>query len=74
MNAPILVVADPTILVIFGASGDLTSRKLMPALQDLEKQGFLNERFTVVGVARTEMSDDDFRDRMITAVPDGGWT
>ena len=72
MNAPPLVVADPTILVIFGASGDLTSRKLMPALQDLEKQGFLNERFTVVGVARTEMSDDDFRDRMITAVPDGG--
>lgn len=72
MNAPAFVVAEPTILVIFGASGDLTSRKLMPALQDLEKQGFLNERFTVVGVARTEMSDEDFRTRMIAAVPGGG--
>lgn len=74
MNASLLVVAEPTVIVIFGASGDLTSRKLMPALQDLEKQGFLNERFTVVGVARTEMSDDDFRARMIAAVPNGGDT
>jgi glucose-6-phosphate 1-dehydrogenase len=72
MNAPAPVIADPTILVIFGASGDLTSRKLMPALADLEKQGFLNERFTVIGVARTEMSDADFRDRMTAAVPEHG--
>ncbi len=72
MNAPTLVVADPTVLVIFGASGDLTSRKLMPALEDLDKQGFLNENFTVVGVARTEMSEDDFRSRMGAAVPAGG--
>jgi glucose-6-phosphate 1-dehydrogenase len=72
MNAPVLSVADPTVLVIFGASGDLTSRKLMPALADLEKQHFLNEKFTVVGVARTEMSDDDFRTRMTESVPEGG--
>jgi glucose-6-phosphate 1-dehydrogenase len=75
-GSPLLVVAGPTVMVIFGASGDLTQRKLMPALYDLDKQGFLNEHFTVIGVARTEMSDDDFRKRMIDAVPDGGdvWT
>ncbi len=75
MSAPAAVIVEPTVLVIFGASGDLTSRKLMPALADLEKQGFLDTRFTVVGVARTEMSDDDFRTRMSTAVSDvaGPW-
>ena len=75
MSAPTLVVVQPTVLVIFGASGDLTSRKLMPALADLDKQGFLDARFTVIGVARTEMSDDDFRARMAAAVSDqpGSW-
>ena len=75
MSAPAAVIVEPTVLVIFGASGDLTSRKLMPALADLEKQGFLDTRFTVVGVARTEMTDDDFRTRMSTAVTDvaGPW-
>jgi glucose-6-phosphate 1-dehydrogenase len=58
----------PSVLVIFGASGDLTSRKLMPALAELIDRGFLNPQFSVVGVARTEMTDDDFRSRMATAV------
>ncbi len=68
MSANAAVTVAPTVLVIFGASGDLTSRKLMPALADLSVQGFLDSRFTVIGVARTEMTDDDFRTRMASAV------
>src|SRR5882757_713038 len=47
---------DPCIVVIFGASGDLTKRKLLPALYHLEQQGLLPEEFTVVGVARRDLS------------------
>src|SRR3954469_949584 len=52
---------DPTTLVIFGASGDLTKRKLLPALYQLSRSQRLPARFSVVGVARSAMSDDDFR-------------
>jgi glucose-6-phosphate 1-dehydrogenase len=61
---------DPCILVIFGASGDLTSKKLMPALYSLQLRGLLPEKFGIVGAARTEESDDDFRERMKQAVKD----
>jgi glucose-6-phosphate 1-dehydrogenase len=60
--------APPCTLVVFGASGDLTSRKLMPALAELAAQRHLPPDFTVVGVARTEMGDEDFRGRMVEAV------
>ena len=46
---------------IFGASGDLTHRKLFPALYALAVRDLLPDRFAVVGVARTEMTDDEFR-------------
>jgi glucose-6-phosphate 1-dehydrogenase len=59
--------APPCTLIVFGASGDLTSRKLMPALAELAQNRQLPSAFTVVGVARTEMSDDDFRSRMAEA-------
>jgi glucose-6-phosphate 1-dehydrogenase len=59
---------DPCALVIFGASGDLTQKKLFPALYSLAFRRLLPERFAVVGVARTEESDDDFKDRMKEAV------
>ncbi|MDP9283901.1 MAG: glucose-6-phosphate dehydrogenase [Actinomycetota bacterium] len=59
---------DPCILVIFGASGDLTSKKLMPALYELATRKLLPEHFAVVGAARSEESDDEFRDRMKQAV------
>jgi glucose-6-phosphate 1-dehydrogenase len=62
--------APPCVLVVFGASGDLTSRKLMPALAELAMNRQLPSAFSVIGVARTEMSDDDFRDRMREAAPD----
>jgi glucose-6-phosphate 1-dehydrogenase len=61
---------DPCILVIFGASGDLTQKKLMPALYALAVRGLLPERFGVVGAARSEEGDDAFRDRMKQAVQD----
>ena len=64
--------APPCVLVVFGASGDLTQRKLMPALAELAKKRRLPSAFSVVGVARTEMDDDDFRARMVEAVEDGG--
>jgi glucose-6-phosphate 1-dehydrogenase len=65
-------VAPPAVLVVFGASGDLTSRKLMPAVERLALRRLLPTGFSVVGVARTEMSDDDFRELMRHTVEEGG--
>jgi glucose-6-phosphate 1-dehydrogenase len=59
---------DPCALTIFGASGDLTKKKLMPALYSLAFRRLLPSKFAVVGVARTEESDDEFRERMKEAV------
>ncbi len=56
--------APPCAMVIFGASGDLTKRKLIPALYNLASNRLLPRSFAVVGVARTEMSDEDFRKKM----------
>jgi glucose-6-phosphate 1-dehydrogenase len=63
---------DPCAMVIFGASGDLTKRKLFPALYSLAYRRLLPESFGVIGVARTEESDDDFRERMKEAVQQFG--
>ena len=63
---------DPCVLVIFGASGDLTRRKLFPALYSLALRGLLPERFAVVGVARSEESDDAFRERMKESIQEFG--
>ncbi|TML98309.1 MAG: glucose-6-phosphate dehydrogenase [Actinobacteria bacterium] len=59
---------DPCILVIFGASGDLTKRKLFPALYSLAFRRLLPENFAVVGAARSEETDEDFKERMKEAV------
>lgn len=63
---------DPCILVIFGASGDLTKRKLFPALYSLAFRRLLPERFAVVGTARTEETDEEFKARMKEAVQEFG--
>ena len=55
-------------IVIFGASGDLTARKLVPALYNLYKVGRLGKHFSVLGVARTGLSDDEFRQKMHEAL------
>jgi glucose-6-phosphate 1-dehydrogenase len=60
--------AEPCALTIFGASGDLTQRKLIPALYALAFRNLLPTGFGVVGVARTPMSDDEFREKMKQAV------
>jgi len=52
------------IIVIFGASGDLTRRKLIPALFELHRQDLLPEKFAVLGTSRSPLSDDEFRDNM----------
>jgi glucose-6-phosphate 1-dehydrogenase len=55
---------DPCIMVIFGASGDLTRRKLIPALYNLAKNKLLSQEFAVVGVARDALSTEDFRNKL----------
>jgi glucose-6-phosphate 1-dehydrogenase len=52
--------SPPCVLVIFGASGDLTARKLLPALERLAAYGALPAEVALVGVARTPMSDEEF--------------
>ena len=64
--------APPCVMVVFGASGDLTARKLLPALERLSRHRRLPAAFSLVGIARTEMEDDDFRRRAVEAVPDAG--
>ena len=55
-------------MVIFGVSGDLTSRKLMPSLYDLAVRIPLPPGFSIVGISRRDWSDDDFRTEMYNAV------
>ena len=50
----------PTTLVIFGGTGDLAKRKLLPAIYNLAHDGALPERFGVIGVSRSELSDEQF--------------
>ncbi len=69
---PVLSKAPPVAMVIFGASGDLTSRKILPALARLADRGVLDDGFTLIGVARTPLSDDDFRNLVAEATPEGG--
>ncbi len=57
-------VPEPHILVIFGASGDLTKRKLVPSLYDLYHQKLLPENFAIVGVGRTPLDNAAFRTKM----------
>ncbi|HEV2369721.1 MAG TPA: glucose-6-phosphate dehydrogenase, partial [Acidimicrobiales bacterium] len=64
--------APPVALVVFGASGDLTRRKLMPSLAALAHRQQIGPNFGLVGVARSEMSDEDFRKMAADAVADGG--
>src|SRR5690349_15855819 len=53
--------APPCILVIFGASGDLAKRKLIPAIYELAREKLLPEKFALVGYSRSPMSDDEYR-------------
>src|SRR5690349_21595277 len=56
--------ADSCIFIIFGASGDLTRRKLLPAIYNLAESGHLPDRFAIVGVARQPIDENVFRTQM----------
>lgn len=58
----------PTIFVIFGATGDLAQRKLIPALLDLYARGYLPERYYITGFSRRQFSQDGFREFMFAAI------
>jgi glucose-6-phosphate 1-dehydrogenase len=60
------------ILVIFGASGDLTRRKLIPALRELQKVNLLPEKFAVLGIGRSKYEDDSFREMIAEHLEDPG--
>lgn len=57
-------VLPPFVMVIFGASGDLTSRKLVPALFGLQHEGILPKDYAIIGFARRPKKDDEFRKEM----------
>ena len=63
---------EPLIIVIFGASGDLTQRKLVPALYQLKQERRLPSELTIVGVARREWSHDYFREQMRQGIKEFG--
>jgi glucose-6-phosphate 1-dehydrogenase len=69
--------APRCLLVIFGASGDLTKRKLVPAMHELQRSGQLPEHFAVLGVSRTKYTDEQFREELHEFDPDAyhedGW-
>ena len=59
---------SPTTIVIFGASGDLTSRKLIPSLYRMDRKGRLPENIRIIGVSRTPFDDESFRFKMADAI------
>src|SRR6201998_1446979 len=65
-------IPEPTIIVIFGASGDLTKRKLLPALFHLEQNGLLPKEFAIVGVARRPLGDEFAADMRAGILEFGG--
>jgi glucose-6-phosphate 1-dehydrogenase len=69
---PIPQAAEPCALVIFGASGDLTKRKLLPSLYNLASYHLLPADFSIIGVARRPLSDDVFRDQLGKALSELG--
>src|SRR5229473_1244613 len=60
--------ADPCTIVIFGASGDLSRRKLIPSLYSLAAQDCLARRFAIIGFARTPMTDEAFQQSAVDSV------
>ncbi len=65
-------IPDPCILIIFGASGDLTARKLVPALYRLFLAGELPTPFCILGMGRTALTDTAFRSKMNQALTEAG--
>ncbi len=60
--------APPCAVVLFGASGDLAKRKILPAIYELAREKLLSDKFALIGYARTEMSDDQYRKQIRDAL------
>jgi glucose-6-phosphate 1-dehydrogenase len=65
---PNTAVAPPCLLVIFGASGDLTKRLLMPAIHNLANEGLLDESFKILGINRGDADEESFRTQLLDSV------
>jgi glucose-6-phosphate 1-dehydrogenase len=61
-------VADPCIAVLFGASGDLATRKLLPAFYRLRRSNLIPDEFAILGISREPLTEDDFRQRVRTSI------
>jgi glucose-6-phosphate 1-dehydrogenase len=59
---------DNLVIIIFGASGDLTSRKLIPAIFSLKSQSLMPDKYIIIGVGRTKYSNDEYRKKMGEAI------
>ncbi len=60
---------ESQVLVIFGASGDLTSRKLLPEIFNLFRKGYIPEDYAIIGVGRSDYSDPSYRDKAVINNP-----
>src|SRR5260370_39657700 len=69
---PIPQAVEPCALVIFGASGDLTKRKLVPSIYNLASYHLLPSDFSIIGVARRPLTDDAFRNQLAKDLPELG--
>lgn len=67
-------IAGPSGMVIFGVTGDLARKKLLPAIYDLANRGLLPAGFTLIGYGRREWSKEDFEEYVLQAVKDGART
>jgi glucose-6-phosphate 1-dehydrogenase len=68
-HEPTKLMADPGIMVIFGATGDLTKRKLVPALCNLAADGLLSKQFAVIGFAANDFTTESFRSMLTQEIP-----
>lgn len=67
-------IPESQILIIFGASGDLTHRKLIPSLFELFERKLLPDKFLIVGVSRTKQSTEEFRQSLHSSIIGNGKT
>ncbi|MEM1122040.1 MAG: glucose-6-phosphate dehydrogenase, partial [Bacteroidota bacterium] len=63
-----ILTPDPTIIFIFGGSGDLTNRKLVPALYNLYLDKYMPEKFSIVGLGRTKYTDKQYRTKVFEGI------
>ncbi|MEO6347410.1 MAG: glucose-6-phosphate dehydrogenase, partial [Aquaticitalea sp.] len=60
--------ANPTLFLIFGGTGDLTKRKIMPALYNLFLDNWLPEKFAIIGTSWTEMNSEKYKSELLSAL------